>query len=200
MTRWNDLSPRQCEAAQAAFIASAIADTVWEAIGPDDADDEDNAPTDAEKERRRPPPPVGASDIYACATGTADSGTAARVDAAVAQSPASANMLWQMLDRITAYAAPRVAAAADGGISERQGDGFVLRLRESRTKPDQLYVLIVLEQAESPPGQLFVRAPDGAVVRQSLPAPTDDTIQLLARRSDALVGALNDPGSEVRLR
>lgn len=201
MTRWRDLSPRQRQTAEAAFTASLVGAAVADAVEPDDVDDDgEPVAADPEEHWRRTRGKVGAHEIYAYATGAADSDVTARVETALAQTPGATEMLWQMLDRVAPYAAPRVAAAASGGVEERQGDGFVLRLRESRAKPEQVYILIVLESAVAPPGQLFVRTADGSVLRQDLPAPAEETIQVLADSASALVNALNDPASEVRLR
>lgn len=202
MTRWRDLSPKQRQAAEAAFAAATVSAAVTDAVEPADPEDEAEpaAANDPDAHWQRTNGKVGAHEIYAYATGAADRAVTARVEAALAQTPGTHEMLWQMLDRVAPYAAPRVAAAASGGIAERQGDGFVLRLRESRAKPEHVYILIVLESAEAPPVQLFVRRPDGRVLRENLPQPTAETIQVLADSQGELVHALNDPASEVRLR
>lgn len=198
MTRWTDLSQHQRRVAEAAFTALSVGDALAEAAAPeiDDTDQPDAAEPRTNADSR----PVGPGEVYAYACGTASHPSIERVEAAAARSPAVSDMLWRMLDRIATLSAPRVAAASTGEIEERQGDGFVLRVRGSRARPEQVYILIVLDDPANAPEYMFLRRADGDVVRHPLPAPSYDTIQILAARDGDLATALNDPASEVRLK
>ena len=101
--------------------------------------------------------------------------------------------------QITTGPAGPAAAAAGGGVTERGGDGFRLRLLPAGGGADQTWIVIALEQPEAAPTTLAVLPPDGPPEVAGLEAPVDGGAQLLVETASALVRALADPASRVFL-
>lgn len=180
-TPWNMASPEGKAAAEAVFEALVLRDFV-------------RSPSAAPTAR------VGFGDLYAFAASPA-----ARMDARLASAlismPSLRRDLDALLDRISQYRFPRVAAASGGDTGGREGDGYAIRIKPSKAEPEQVYVLVtVADPAGRYPTALFFRTGDGRYGAIALPAFVGDTAQLLAEEGSELVRALRDVDAEVFLR
>lgn len=176
---WKVLTPHQKRAAEQSFEALTIADDLM-------------APREENVER-----PYSMSDLYACATG------ATVIDAALnrelLQNPALQNDMRRLLAKTTICQFPMAAAASDGQVNARDGDGFSLRLKPSKAAPDQIYIIISLSNFELQPKLLCCMNGTGGFNAISLPMAQDGVIQVLDESASKLVVALRDVKSEVYL-
>ena len=89
------------------------------------------------------------------------------------------------------FTMPAMAAAAtDREVDERTFAGGTVRIRASRV-PNQIYVLVTLEDARRPPRALLLEGSEGETLMLDLPEPhEDDVIRILKdlrRAEDAAV-------------
>jgi hypothetical protein len=107
----------------------------------------------------------------------------------------------RLLHNEALYYLPQAAAASNGEIDEREGEGFVIRLKPSRATPDQIYVMIEFENPGAElPSNLFLIPVSGECSRLDLPEGSSGTVQIVAEASSDLIKNLRDPGTEVFLR
>ncbi len=181
---WNALTQEQKNLAEQAFDALGTLDELATA-------------SHAEENRGRR---VGFGDIYAYVNepGRAMSGP---LRAALEADARLRDDLMRLLAKTAGYHGPRSAAAGTKALESRQGQGFAIRLRQSRAEPSQVYVVIELLDpgAEAPKALFIARHPEG-LLKQALPEVRGGTVQLLAEAGSDLIRALRDPGSEVFLR
>lgn len=109
----------------------------------------------------------------------------------------------RLLTRLAQCQFPRAAAASSGALTEREANGYTLRLKDSRANADQVYLLIDLPThgpaRETPPQSLILRTAAGAVLKQALSAPLEGTIRVVLESASELVEALGDPASRIDL-
>jgi hypothetical protein len=184
MGTWNGFTPKQKAAAAEMFGALSALDTLNDSL--DDA---------GERPRR-----IGFSDLYAYAT-RADSVMDDTLRRALDENQRLRQDLHCLLGKGAIHHFPRVAAASSGAVENREGDGFRIRLKQSRAVDTQTYVIIELAEGQTDtPTTLFVGNPDKEYVKQALPEAQDRTIQLLVESDSELVAALRDVQMEVFLR
>lgn len=92
---------------------------------------------------------------------------------------------------------PRVAAAGNEPLLSRDGDGCRLRLEPSRAEPEQVYLIVELNDTAANPENLLLF--EGGTWRGTYPLPKarDGIILLLEKHDSDLVTALRHPRSEV---
>ena len=181
MGSWKNLNSRQKEAAEAVFDALTTVDAL-------------TAP-DAGTQRR-----VGHADLYAYATHSGR-GMDESLRRALAESPMLRRDLERIIDRQSLYHFPRVAAASSGAVTEREGDGFRIRFRESKAAKGQTYVIIEIDEpANGTPRSLFMCGADRHYGKIELPEEQDGVIQLLLDNSSADLKALRDVQTEIFIR
>lgn len=112
--------------------------------------------------------------------------------------------LGQALDRLLAknsvYHFPRVAAASSGVVTEREGDGFKVKLKESRADAGQVYIILILEDhvTETPKG-LAAKTAEGDYVKLMLSDIEGGVAQMLEAEESDIVRALRDVKTELYL-
>lgn len=181
MGAWKDLNPRQKMAAEALFDALTTVD----ALG---------APAAGAARR------AGHAELYAYAT-RPERGMDESLRRALDESPALRRDLERMLDRAALYHFPRVAAASTGAVTEREGEGFKIRFRESKAAAGQTYVIIEIEDpASATPRSLFLCGTDRHYGKIELPEEQDGVIQLLLDSGSDELMALRDVRTEIFIR
>ena len=184
MGTWNSFTSKQKAAAAEMFGALSALDTLNDSLN------------DAGERPRR----VGFSDLYAYATGP-DSLMDDALRQALDENARLREDLHCLLGKVSIYHFGRVAAASSGAVENREGDGFRIRLKQSRSVDTQTYVIIELAEGQAAaPTTLFVGNPEGQYVKKALPEAQDRTIQLLVESNSELVAALRDVSMEVFLR
>jgi len=96
---------------------------------------------------------------------------------------------------------PRLAAAAsEGAVSTREGEGCRISLRPSRAEPSQVYVVVEMTVERKPqPEYLFICTRDGLFSRFPLPEADGMNFQFLAQKDSDLVRGLENSETEVFL-
>lgn len=156
---------------------------------------------DSEDPPREDTRPVLFDEIYRIATDPAAS-IDGRISNAL-ETDAALKVDFEALLESTAICWFPVAAAAGGldGLTEREEDGFQIRLRPTSAGDDQVYVLIRLKEGwDRPPTALAVLPPDGAPARVLLPEEIDGVYQLVEATDSVLVKAIGDPKSKLALQ
>jgi hypothetical protein len=139
------------------------------------------------------------SDIYAFATGLEAPTQALRE--ALLRDRRLRSDLDSLLDKLSLYRFPKVAAASSGSVEGRGGDNYRIRLKVSRAAPEQTYVIIEFDDPKAKvPAALFFRCPNGEYGVHSLTEPEGGVIQILADSGSGLITALNNVDTEVYLR
>jgi hypothetical protein len=99
------------------------------------------------------------------------------------------------------YYMPQAAAASSDEITEREGEGFVIRLKPSRATPDQIYIIIEFKNLDAKhPSRLFIMPVSGKCSKLDLSEGSNNVLQIVAESSSDLVINLRDPGTEFFLR
>jgi hypothetical protein len=180
---WKLLSSAEKQAVEEAFSALSVFDDLGD--GAKAKDEGDRA--------------FGFSDVYAFATGL-EAPTQALREALLRDRKLRAD-LDHLLDKVSLYRFPRVAAASSGAVDGRDGENYRIRIKVSRVAPEHTYVIIELDDPKAKaPAALFFRRPDGEYGVRPLPEPEDGAIQILADSSSDLVAALSSVETEVYLR
>lgn len=108
-----------------------------------------------------------------------------------------------LLERVSQCHFPRAAAASSGALTEREANGYKLRLKPSRANAEQVYLLIDLPDhgtaRENPPQGLKLQKSDGTILQTPLGAPAEGTIRVVLESASELVEALGDPASQIFL-
>lgn len=179
---WKDLSPAGREAAEKAFEMLSHYDGLTRAMQDDGRD-----------------VALTFADIYRYATDPlADLDHDQR--RALARDPKLQDALERLLSKNVVYQFPRVAAASSGTVSEREGDGFRIKLKESRADADQVYIILMLDDhVEDLPVALMVKGEDGSYLKLPLPEIDGGTAQMLEASDSAIVQALRDVKTELYL-
>lgn len=109
--------------------------------------------------------------------------------------------LERLLAKNSIYHFPRVAAASTGTVEERDGDGFNIKLKQSRADAGQVYIILTLEShIEEQPSCLMMKREDGSYLKQPLPEDIDDGVaQMLEAADSDIVKALQDVKTELYL-
>ncbi|MBE0529641.1 MAG: hypothetical protein IH626_02370 [Rhodospirillales bacterium] len=142
---------------------------------------------------------VGFADLYAYAT-EPDRPMDERLQRALASDARLRGDLDRLLENTALYRFPRLAAASSGENDRREGDGFTIRLRQSRAEETQTYVIIEVHPGKEAPSTLFIFGAGHPYGKFPLPAAQDGVIQLLSETSSDLVKALLDVHTEVFIR
>ena len=182
-TSWDSKGPEDQQRAEAMFDALSNFDRIQRAM---------QAPAGS----ARP----GFAELYHFAT---DPGAVMtdQLQTELADNPRLREDLDRLLDRTSVYHFPRVAAASSGNIDSREGDGFKLRLKESRADASQLYVILDLgEYGEEDPVALVIKDEAGLYQKHPLPVPVNGMIQLVTDEESDLVKALRDVKTELYLQ
>ncbi len=107
----------------------------------------------------------------------------------------------RLLIKCSNYYLPSVAAASSGEITEREAGNFRIRLHPSKVEPKQLYLIIeILVDNISPPRLLILHDENGDYLKQPLPDPHDNQIQLLIQSDSELANAIRKHSSEIFLQ
>ena len=171
----------------------AVAERAFTAIGEREA----LLGSDQDDER---PPAIAFSRLF----GYADNPDPARdpeLEESLARDPALRADFRRLLERIARLHVPRLAAAAGGEVTRRDGDGCRIRLESSLAEPDQTYVIIELTDPDAPtPTRLFVVDAEDQCSAFALPPSRGGVIQMLEDGESALVRGLRDVETEVFLR
>ncbi len=184
MGTWNGFTAKQKAAAAELFGALSALDTLNDGL-------------DGLGEGRRR---VGFADLYAYAT-RPDRVMDETLRRALDHNRRLREDLHRLLGKVSIHHFGRVAAASSGAVESREGDGFRIRLRQSRAVATQTYVIIELAEGQTEaPTTLFVGSADKPHLKQALPEAQDRTIQLLVESNSELVAALRDVSQEVFLR
>lgn len=99
--------------------------------------------------------------------------------------------------------APKVAAASDGQLSERQGDGYSLRWRSSRAEAGQVYLMLSVDAEQEYEGgsELVLHVlTEHQAARCSFPALHDGRSQVVIESQDLLLALLTNKDAELFLR
>ena len=180
---WKSLSSADKQAAEEAFSALSIFDDLGDAAKAKDGRDQT----------------FGFRDIYAFATGLEAPTQALRE--ALLRDRRLRSDLDRLLDKVSIYRFPKVAAASSGAVDGRDGENYRIRLKVSRAAPEQTYVIIEFDDPRAKaPAALFFRMPDGEYGVHPLPEPEDGAIQILVDNKSGLVIALRNVDTEVYLR
>lgn len=179
---WKDMSHAEREAAEQAFGMLSQYDSLTRAMYEDDGGVS-----------------LGFADIYHYATDPQ-----ADLDPVQRRLLARDAKLQDALDRLlaknTIYQFPRVAAASSGDVTEREGDGFKVKLKESRADAGQVYIILTLDDhIEAQPASLVVKGEGGLYLKQSLPEIDGGVVQMLEPSDAEIVRALRDVKTELYL-
>lgn len=181
MTTWNAFTQEQKTAAERAFDSMSSVDTM-------------TMPADAGKRQ------FGFSDLYAFVTGF-DSTMDMELERALKLDHRLRENLDRLLAETALYHAERVAAASTGKVDIRHGEGFEIRLRESRAAPQHVYIIIELKDpAAVPPTAMFFSGSRTVCQKLMLPEPQDGTIQILENLDSEAVAAVRDIDTQIFLR
>jgi hypothetical protein len=192
--RWSDLGAEGQRLATAHFVTSALASGLSAACA---------RPESGEIRSRRP----RFADLYAWVTDPAHD-LAPEQQAMVQADPVLRRDLALLVGRVGQFRALSAAAASSGGLSERSGPGFTLRLSVSRADPAQTYVTIEIDQAvlsrAEPPSVLLVMrdgVPFAKVALPELPEGelSDGVIQVIAASEGDAVRGLRAAETELVL-
>jgi hypothetical protein len=182
---WSELGAAGQRRAEEHFVAAGLAGSIREAAGTG----------------RAPARPVFA-DLYAWVTDP-DHHLDPAQQAMVESDPTLRRTVALLVGRVGRLRAVAAAAASSGGLDERRGPGFSVRLTASRADPAQTYVTIeidpgVLDAGEAPSLLLVMRggAPIGKL---ALPEAADGMIQLLENTGGDAVRGLRAPDTELVL-
>lgn len=183
MATWKSMKPAQKAVAGQVFDALSTLDTLT---------DKDGTGEEAKG--------VGFSELYSFATDPVrimDN----RLRTALSGNPRLREDLDRILDNTAIYHFPMVAAASSGEVESRDGEGFTIKLRQSRAESSQTYVMIELDETnKAQPSTLFVRDAENDYGKYPLPEPQGGVIQLLVESDSDLVKALRDVHTEVFIR
>ncbi|MBT3307036.1 MAG: hypothetical protein HN377_11210 [Alphaproteobacteria bacterium] len=183
MANWKSLNRTQKAAAEQVFDALTTLDAL-------SAKDETTAEAKG----------VGFTELYSFATDPA-SVMDDNLRRALNDNERLRNDMDQILDKTALYHFPLVAAASSGAVDERDGEGFKIRLRQSRAERSQTYVMIELDETNmARPSTLFVRSAENDYGKYPLPEAQGGVIQLLVESGSDLVKALRDVHTEVFIR
>lgn len=142
---------------------------------------------------------IGFNELYAYANDPAHP-PARDLHDALANNLALRRDLKRLLNKQALAHLPRLAAASSGEISERDGDGFTLRLRASKAQEDQIYLLIQTEDRDDSPRLLFVEDENGMLHRLIIDDFSEGEAQILLNLQDDILKALRNVKSTVILR
>lgn len=116
----------------------------------------------------------------------------------LAQAPVVRDSLRRLFAKAATQHFPRAAAAATPGLlTEREANGWRLRLLPSRAESAQVFLLIDMAPHVTQAPCRLVASAEGALVVQPLPAPINGVIQLLLEAESELVALLGRTDTEV---
>jgi len=139
------------------------------------------------------------SRLYAYATGV-DGEVDPELERLLGEDLAMRRDFRRLLQKISKWHMPQVAAASTGTISQRGGVNCRIRFETSRAEPDQTYVIIETADSDLPaPATLFVCDTDDRCDKFPLPSARDGVIQLLLARDSDLLTKLRDINTEIYL-
>lgn len=103
-----------------------------------------------------------------------------------------------LLRRVGGFRQEALAAASSGDVRERQVNGDLIIITESRVEPTQRFVRIILAEGRAVPRHMSVEVDDSTYIKV-LPAPFEGRIQLLLEVTDPFLQALWDPATVVTI-
>lgn len=145
------------------------------------------------------PRKIGFHELYAYANDP-DHSPASDLIEAVSTDLALRRDLKRLLDKQALAHLPRLAAASSGDSLEREADGFSLRLRPSKARQDQMYLLLQSLDRDDSPHLLFVEEENGPLHRLVIDDFEEGEAQILLSLQDPIVKALRNVKSSVILR
>lgn len=180
-----DLDEAQLSQAQEAFSLAA-----WQRGRGEDASDEEISRE----------PPMLLSTLVRLLNERPGGGLPGAVAEAMLRQPSLRPAVRRLLRDRARFRGPMVAAASSGAVRARGGEGFSLTLVESQVEPDQVYVVIEMQDGqETPPAVLVVVRPDGRAATVELPDFVGTRCRLIEYRDSELVAALGDKNAELYL-
>ncbi len=181
MSAWEKLDKDQKARAEETLEALLTLDELWTHLKP------------GEDPSRR----IGFDDLYKFVIGTRQLDQM-ELNQALSQDKKLAAGFDRLLHNEALYYMPQAAAASSGEMDEREGEGFVIRLKPSRATPDQIYVMIEFENSGAKlPSNLFLMHASGKYSQLDLPEGSSGTVQIVAEANSDLIKNLRDPGTEV---
>jgi hypothetical protein len=145
------------------------------------------------------PRKIGFNELYAYANDP-DHSPASDLIAALSTNLDLRRDLKRLLDKQALAHLPRLAAASSGEVTEREGDGFTLRLKPSKAQEDQVYLLIQTQDRDDSPRLLFVEDEDATLHRLVIDDFLEGEAQILLNLQDGILKALRNVKSSVILR
>ena len=144
-------------------------------------------------------PHIAFSRLYAYAL-DADAELDQEIGQAITKDPRLARDFDRLLNKTSMHRLPQVIAASSGGISYREGRGCRINFRESQANPNQIFVIIELEdKAAAAPRLLFVKTAADSFQKFPLPEAVDGIIQVLEESGSDLVMGLRNIDTEIFL-
>jgi hypothetical protein len=145
-------------------------------------------------------PRVAISRLYAVA---ANPGAAmpADVAAAMLRRPRLRAVHRDLLARAAMFHIPEAMAASTDDLTVRAGNGCRIRFEDSRAEPDQIYVIVELDDPEgAPPSGLVFCDAENFCVSLELTGWRNGVVQLIVERDSDILRLARDPKSTAYLR
>lgn len=131
-------------------------------------------------------------DLYLAAT-QPDSEVLAKVNKGMRQDPTLRRDFDSIVAQVSISHSAAAAAADTGDHIDRESGAFTIKLRPTRRRADQVYLLVQRNDGSvAPPRKLIVRCADGSVLGFTLPEPEGNLSQLLLDANHDVVGAISD--------
>lgn len=144
-------------------------------------------------------PAIGFAELYAYAT-QPDHVPSATLLAALDTEGRVRRDFESLLQNVSVYWMPQVAAASSGTISTREIDGCRITFRRSKADAGQIFAIIELADRTANPNTLFVYGKNRPMTKVALPEARDGRIQLLLEAESDVAQGLLDIETEVVLR
>lgn len=143
---------------------------------------------------------VPLSRLYAIA---ANPGAAVPADVAEAMlgQPRLRSIYRDLLARTALFHIPEALAASTDDLPARAGEGCRIRFEESRAEPDQIYVIVELDNpADTPPSAIVFCDAENFCASLALTGWRDGIVQAIADRDSDILRLARDPKSTAYLR
>lgn len=132
-------------------------------------------------------------DLYLAAT-QPDSEVLAKVNKGMRQDPSLRRDFDSIVAQVSISHFAAAAAADTGDHIDRESGAFTIKLRPTRRRADQIYLLVQRNDGSAAPAprKLVARCADGSVLGVTLPELEGNLSQLLLDANHDVVGAISD--------